>query len=75
MTALNDNYTNPFDNETLTFVVLKNQNEQFSLWPTFAEEPGGWQRMYGPAERLNCLEFIDRNWKDGVLFPKTAQEA
>ncbi|WP_075184585.1 MbtH family protein [Teredinibacter haidensis] len=69
MTTMNEDYVNPFDNEAHSFVVLVNNARQYSLWPTFAEQPGGWNIQFGPSDRSACLTFIERNWKDGVLFP------
>jgi hypothetical protein len=34
--------TNPFDDEAGAFVVLVNDDDQHSLWPTFVDIPGGW---------------------------------
>ena len=31
--------TNPFDDETGTFLVVVNDEDQHSLWPTFADVP------------------------------------
>lgn len=55
---------NPFDNEDLEFLVLKNQNMQFSLWPNFKTIPQGWQIVYGPEDRDNCLQYVEHNWTD-----------
>ena len=43
--------TNPFDDETGTFLVLVNDEEQHSLWPTFADVPAGWRKVFGDAGR------------------------
>src|ERR1700722_14155839 len=43
--------TNPFDDETGTFVVLVNDEGQHSLWPMFAEVPAGWHKVFGAAGR------------------------
>jgi uncharacterized protein YbdZ (MbtH family) len=42
---------NPFDDENGSFVVLINDEEQHSLWPTFADTPAGWTVVYGEADR------------------------
>lgn len=41
--------TNPFDDDTCSFFVLINDEEQHSLWPAFADIPAGWQTVYGEA--------------------------
>jgi MbtH protein len=65
--------TNPFDDESGTFYVLVNDEEQHSLWPSFADVPEGWRTAFGPEERQKCLEHIERNWTD--LRPKSLREA
>lgn len=47
--------TNPFDDENGTFVVLVNDEDQHSLWPTFADIPAGSRVVYGEASRAQCL--------------------
>ncbi|KZS74760.1 protein mbtH [Mycobacterium kansasii] len=65
--------TNPFDDETGTFVVLVNDEEQHSLWPTFAEIPAGWRKVYGEASRADCLQYVEEHWTD--IRPKNLREA
>ncbi|TLG75095.1 MbtH family protein [Methylocystis sp. B8] len=61
---MDDAQQNPFDDESLTFLVLVNSQGQHSLWPTFAQEPRGWRRLFGPSERSACLKFVDEHWID-----------
>lgn len=56
--------SNPFDDENASFVVLVNDEEQYSLWPAFAEIPAGWNAALGESPRKECLEFIEKNWLD-----------
>ncbi|OZM71251.1 MbtH family protein [Amycolatopsis antarctica] len=56
--------TNPFDDEEGTFLVLCNDEEQHSLWPSFASVPAGWQVVSGPSSRDEALGFVERNWTD-----------
>jgi MbtH protein len=65
--------TNPFDDETGTFLVLVNGEEQHSLWPAFAEIPAGWRRVYGEASRADCLQYVEEYWTD--MRPKGLREA
>ena len=65
--------TNPFDDEDGEFLVLVNDEEQYSLWPSFAEVPVGWRVVTGPADRQHCLEHIEKNWTD--MRPKSLREA
>lgn len=55
---------NPFDDENGTFYALRNEEEQYSLWPTFAEVPEGWEVTYGPDGRQACLDHIAERWTD-----------
>jgi MbtH protein len=65
--------TNPFDDESSTFYVLVNDEEQHSLWPSFADIPDGWRIVFGTEERGTCLAYIEENWTD--LRPKSLREA
>jgi uncharacterized protein YbdZ (MbtH family) len=65
--------TNPFDDETGTFVVLVNDEDQHSLWPTFADVPAGWRSVFGEASRAECLAYVEEHWTD--IRPKSLREA
>lgn len=56
--------TNPFDDETGTFLVVVNAENQHALWPTFAEVPAGWDRVHGPDTRQACLTYVEEHWQD-----------
>jgi MbtH protein len=56
--------TNPFDDDSSSFFVLVNDEEQHSLWPDFADVPAGWHVIYGTSSRAACLDYIERNWPD-----------
>ena len=64
---------NPFDDENGTFYVLRNAEEQHSLWPTFADVPEGWTVAFGESTRADCLAFVEQNWTD--LRPKSLRDA
>ncbi len=64
--------TNPFDDDDASFLVLVNDEEQHSLWPTFSEVPVGWRVAYGEADRAACLNYIEQNWTD--IRPRTLRE-
>ncbi|GAA1116722.1 MULTISPECIES: MbtH family protein [Streptomyces violaceusniger group] len=61
--------TNPFDDENGSFLVLLNDEGQYSLWPAFAEVPAGWRVVFGEDTRKNCLDHIEENWRD--MRPKS----
>ncbi|MEU1405884.1 MbtH family protein [Streptomyces sp. NPDC005728] len=56
--------TNPFDDTEGRFLVLVNDEGQHSLWPSFAEVPGGWTTVFDENSREACLEFIEAHWTD-----------
>jgi uncharacterized protein YbdZ (MbtH family) len=64
---------NPFDNENWTFYALINEEDQYSLWPTFADVPAGWTVMHGAASRKSCLVHIEEHWTD--MRPKNLKRA
>jgi len=55
---------NPFDDADGRFVVLVNDERQYSLWPAAAEMPPGWAIAFGAADRMSCADFIRDTWAD-----------
>jgi MbtH protein len=55
---------NPFDDESGTFYVLVNDEDQYSLWPSFADVPAGWKTVFGVDSREVCMDYIEKNWTD-----------
>lgn len=55
---------NPFDDPEGRFLVLVNDENQHSLWPSFAEIPAGWHRAFGEDTREACLAYIETTWTD-----------
>ena len=56
--------TNPFDDDEGRFLVLVKDEGQHSLWPSFAEVPGGWVVAFGEDSRQACLDYVDAHWTD-----------
>lgn len=56
--------TNPFDRDDVEFRVVVNEAGQHSLWPEFTEVPSGWVPVFGPAQRTDCLDYVDEHWQD-----------
>ena len=65
--------TNPFDDDTATFLVLVNDEEQHSLWPSFADVPAGWRTVLAESSRADCLAYIEQHWRD--IRPRSLREA
>ncbi|MCX4733351.1 MbtH family protein [Streptomyces sp. NBC_01363] len=61
--------TNPFEDNDGTYLVLINDEGQYSLWPAFAEVPDGWHVELAETDRRTALDHIDRNWTD--MRPKS----
>jgi MbtH protein len=56
--------TNPFEDDTATYLVLRNDEGQYSLWPEFAGVPAGWQVALDRTDRAACVDFINTQWTD-----------
>lgn len=56
--------TNPFDDEDGRFLVLRNDEGQHSLWPSFIDVPAGWHVVHEEDSRAACLQYIEDNWTD-----------
>jgi MbtH protein len=56
--------TNPFEDENGEYLVLVNDEGQYSLWPAFLDIPLGWTATGPRGERKACLAWIDENWTD-----------
>ncbi|MEU2873283.1 MbtH family protein [Streptomyces olivoreticuli] len=61
--------TNPFENPDGTYLVLVNEHNQHSLWPSHLAPPMGWTVTRGAAGYQTCLDHIEANWTD--LSPKS----
>ncbi len=64
---------NPFDDDAGEFYVLVNEEDQYSLWPTFVDVPAGWQVVHGAGSRTDCLNFVEQTWTD--MRPRSLREA
>lgn len=55
---------NPFDDPDGTYQVLRNEEDQYSLWPASIEVPGGWSVVLASTGRQECLDYVEANWTD-----------
>ncbi|MCG8454636.1 MAG: MbtH family NRPS accessory protein [Holophagales bacterium] len=53
-----------FEEEDRRYIVVANDEEQYSIWPEGRELPKGWRAVREPASRRDCLEHIERVWTD-----------
>jgi MbtH protein len=56
--------TNPFENDDAKYLVLINDEGQYSLWPAFIDVPQGWKIVRDADTRQCCLDYINQNWTD-----------
>lgn len=61
---MNEEQTNPFDDERHAFLVLVNARTQYSLWPETVAVPPGWRVVLGPQGRGECVQWLEQNWQD-----------
>lgn len=65
--------TNPFEDDDAAYLVLVNDEGQYSLWPSFAEVPAGWTVAKTEDTRQACLDYVNETWTD--MRPKSLIEA
>lgn len=53
-----------FDREDTQFLVLINDEQQYSIWPEFKAVPPGWSTVGEAASKARCLAYIEDNWTD-----------
>lgn len=46
------------------FYVVKNLEEQYSIWPTYKKIPLGWKAEGNPQTKSKCLKYIKEVWID-----------
>ncbi|MCR8842180.1 MbtH family protein [Paenibacillus sp. SC116] len=56
--------SNPFEQADGNYLVLINDEGQYSLWPAFASVPNGWTQVVGPTTREECVAYINDKWVD-----------
>lgn len=45
-------------------LVLKNCEEQYSLWLACKKVPVSWEIVFGPKPKKDCLEYVNETWID-----------
>lgn len=46
------------------YVVVMNDEEQYSIWPKKKTIPDGWRPAGQEGLKAECLSYIDRVWTD-----------
>lgn len=65
--------TNPFEDPDGRFLVLVNDEHQYSLWPSFADVPAGWTVAVQETDRETALARVEELWTD--MRPKSLADA
>lgn len=59
------------DPDEQTFQVVRNDEEQYSIWPAGEQPPAGWRPDGTVGPKQLCLDHIDQVWTD--LRPRSAR--
>ncbi|MGJ3561984.1 MbtH family protein [Streptomyces sp. INA 01156] len=54
------------------YQVLRNDEEQYSLWPVDVEVPAGWQPVGKEGTEAECSAYVDEVWTD--MRPRSLRE-
>jgi MbtH protein len=65
--------TNPFEDTDREFLVLVNEEGQYSLWPATIVVPQGWEPTGPRGNRQVCLDWVEATWTD--MRPKSLVRA
>jgi len=52
------------DSDDLVYTVVINDEEQYSIWPTFRPVPAGWREVGVRGPKADCLAHIETVWTD-----------
>ena len=55
-------FSNPFDNPQGQFYILRNEQQQYSLWPHHCALPKGWSVECPPQSLEACNAWLAENW-------------
>ncbi|GHB30674.1 hypothetical protein GCM10010331_16340 [Streptomyces xanthochromogenes] len=58
--------------ENTRYQVLRNDEEQYSLWPVDIEVPAGWQPVGKEGTESECTAYVDEVWTD--MRPRSLRE-
>lgn len=52
------------ENSSELYYVVKNTEEQYSIWPNYKKVPEGWEAVGEPKTKTECLAYIEQTWTD-----------
>jgi MbtH protein len=50
--------------DEITYKVVVNHEEQYSIWPADRENPLGWNDVGKSGSKAECLAYIEEVWTD-----------
>ena len=50
--------------DNITYTVVINHEEQYSIWPVDREIPVGWKEAGKTGTKQECLDYIEEVWTD-----------
>lgn len=53
-----------YEEDTRTYVVLKNAEDQYSLWLKSKRIPDGWIEAGKEGKKAECMTYVDQTWID-----------
>lgn len=56
----------------IEFIVVVNEEEQYSIWHKNREVPIGWKALDVSGTKEQCLDYIEKVWTD--MRPKSIRE-
>ncbi len=62
-----------FDDENGEYLVVINEEAQYSIWPVDRDLPVGWAAQGKRGSRDECLDHIEQVWTD--MRPKSLRDA
>ena len=54
------------------YQVLRNDEDQYSLWPADLDVPDGWQTVGKEGTKDECSAYVDEVWTD--MRPRSLRE-
>jgi MbtH protein len=50
--------------DTTVYKVVMNHEEQYSIWPSYRDNPLGWSDVGKTGLKEECLDYIKEVWTD-----------
>jgi MbtH protein len=56
--------TDRSESDETVYLVVINDEEQYSIWPSDKIIPDGWRAVGTRGPKAECLQFIEETWTD-----------